>query len=130
MWRKSTISVVAAFVGGLLAGGCGGSGGPELAEVSGIVTLDGRPLEGAGVVFKREGARHSVGWTDDAGHFELTYLRDIRGAVVGVHTVKVTMADEEAGVPESIPARYNRETTLHRTVESGSNEFEFTLTSK
>lgn len=109
----------------LLAAGCGDDGRPPLAEVRGTVTLDGKPLAGAGVAFKLEGARASVGWTDDDGKYELTFLRDIRGAAIGTHKVIVSTADEET--PERLPARYNSQSTLTREVKPGKNVIDFEL---
>jgi len=115
----------------LLSGACNRNQGPVLAPVSGTVTLDGKPLAGAGVVFKQEGARKSVAWTDEAGRYELTYFRDDKGAVIGEHKVIITTADSEAEIPESLPARYNQESTLKETVEAGKqNVIDFALTSE
>src|SRR5512138_20654 len=84
-----------------LVAGCGGSGAgdlPELAEVTGRVTMAGQPLEGAIVVFEpRQGGSLSTGVTDADGRFELIYSQDHKGAVPGQHTVKVSKMDGEAG---------------------------------
>jgi len=111
------------------AGGCSRGDRPPLGEVHGTVTLDGKPLPRAMVSFRPEsGGRLSRGLTDDAGRYELIYLRDIRGAKIGRHEVMVTTAGED--VPdERLPARYHRETTLSAEVEAGANEFDFPLTS-
>ena len=62
--------------------GCGSSG-PEIVPVRGRVTLDGRPLENADVVFQAGGAnRPSSGRTDADGSYQLMYKRGIEGARV------------------------------------------------
>ena len=99
---------------------------PPLGRVTGTVTLDGQALAGASVVFQPQGARTSRGITDEAGRYELIYLRDIHGAVLGDHRVRIVTADEE-NTEERLPARYNRETTLGAKVKPGKNSFDFKL---
>ena len=80
---------VLACAGLLLLSGCGGKG-VKLGEVSGQVTFNGEPLPKAVVAFEPlGGGRPSIGQTDDQGRYELIYLRDIRGALVGKHRVKI-----------------------------------------
>ena len=114
----------------LFVPGCGRDGRPPLGRVQGVVTLDSEPLAGALVVFEPvEPARPSRGVTDAAGRYTLTYLRDIEGAVIGAHEVKITTAGEE--LPhERVPARYNQSTTLTAEVDRGRNERNFELTSR
>ena len=110
--------------------GCGRSDRPELGEVTGTVTLDARPLTDAAVVFSPvEGGRQSMGFTDSDGRFELTYIRDIRGAKLGQHKVSITTASEESP-EETLPVRYNSETTLTAEVKPGDNTCDFPLTSE
>jgi hypothetical protein len=116
----------------LFTAGCGG-GGPSLGEVSGKVTLDGQPLAGALVEFQPAEGRGSIGVTDAQGSYRLSHTEDLQGAVVGTHTVRITMADEDEdpkprGGP--IPARYNRLSELTAEVQAGSNECNFELQSK
>lgn len=111
--------------------GCGRGDQPETGYVSGTVTLDGTPLPGAGISFEQQGFRASLGMTDADGHYELRYLRDIKGAVVGEHTIKIDRLPQEgAGRTRHLPPRYNRETQLTREVLPGSNTFDFNLTSE
>ena len=107
--------------------GCGGNH-PQLAVVRGTVTLDSRPLVGATVVFQPLEGKVSRAVTDGQGKYELTYLRDIKGARLGAHKVAITTADEHSP-RELLPARYNKQTTLTAQVESGSNELDFDLNS-
>ncbi len=121
--------VPALLLAALFISGCGRDGRPPLGRVQGVVTLDGAPLEGALVVFEPvEPARPSRGVTDAAGRYTLSYLRDIEGAVVGLHEVKIVTAGEESRT-ERVPARYNHATTLTAEVGRGSNEHNFALTS-
>jgi hypothetical protein len=110
-----------------VAAGCG-KDGPELAPVTGRVTLDGKPLASADVEFQPEGRLPpSVGHTDADGRFELMYKRGINGARLGQHTVRVTVSKSVVPNAPLIPPRYNKTSELRREVKDGSNEFEFDL---
>lgn len=110
--------------------GCGATDRPDLAEVQGTVTLDGKPLAGATVVFEpTEGGRASRGQTDAQGKYELIYLRDIKGAKIGPHRVSITTASEE-NLTERLPAKYHRQTTLSAQVDQGENTCNFDLKSQ
>jgi hypothetical protein len=110
--------------------GCARSDRPELAEVQGLVTLDGKPLPRATVVFQPiKGGRTSRGTTDAAGQYHLIYLRDIKGAILGSHKVTITTATEDVR-QERLPARYNRQTALTAEIQAGTNQQDFILTSK
>ena len=131
--------------------GCGGSD-LELAEVQGVVTLDGKPLPNAVLTFtpKEEGPS-GVGKTNAEGEYQLMTATKL-GAVPGEHTVSIIAVPEPAPVDPSaghghgdgsgrtgsssnfkpppvpkIPARYNAQTELTETVESGSNTIDFAL---
>jgi hypothetical protein len=115
----------------LIAVGCGRSDRPDLGTVQGTVTLDGKPLAGALVVFTPSGpGRSASDLTDAAGRYELTYLRDIAGATLGPHVVIITTATEERGGREMLPPRYHEKTELSATVAPGSNTIDFPLKSK
>jgi hypothetical protein len=74
----------------LTAAGCKDSE-LELTPVEGTVTLDGKPLAGAGVLFQPEGGgRPATGITDAEGKFTLTTLEQGDGAHVGMNQVSVT----------------------------------------
>jgi hypothetical protein len=119
------------ILGCLILAGCGPGDG--LARVNGTVTLNGEPLGGAIVQFQpvEEGGTPSAGKTDAKGRYELMHTFDQRGAVPGEHVVSIRTAaayyDEEGGGEERIPAEYNDRTELKRTVEPGSNTFDFEL---
>ncbi len=113
------------------ATGCSGPKPPPLGRVEGIVTLDGSPLAAAAVFFTPDGpGRTSIGLTDADGRYAVTYLRDIHGADLGRHRVRITTATEDSGGKERLPQRYHAKSQLTATVEPGANRHDFALTSK
>jgi len=83
----------------LIAGvvGCGKSG-PETAPVSGKVTVDGKVVAGAAVMFLPiAGGRPATGVTDAEGVFRLETFKDFDGAVLGDHTVTVSLPETGGG---------------------------------
>ena len=126
--RLSMFSVLLAVgetVLGLLTG-CSTSG-PEIAYVSGRVTMDGKPLANATVVFIPEDGRPAGASTDAEGRYVLNFTEGRRGAIPGKSTVRITTAREaeqdengkmiRAESPETIPMQYNAASTLSFTVE-------------
>ncbi len=115
----------------LLTTGCNSVEAPQLGLVEGTVTLDGVPLPSVLVVFTPDGpGRSATATTDTAGHYSLSFLRDIPGANVGTHTVRITTSDGRRGSKEMLPRRYHRKTELMATVQPGSNTIDFALESK
>lgn len=119
----------------LILGGCTDSKVPPLAEVSGVVTLDGAPYPNAHVTFSPAKGRPSEGVTDSEGKFELTYLPKVKGAEVGTHTVIITTqyqvpenSTKEVNFVEPLPPKYNVQSSLTVTVDAGNNEVNFPLT--
>jgi hypothetical protein len=126
----------------LLLAGCGPS---RLAHVSGRVTLDGKPLANAAVVFQPVADKDnpnpgpgSGGLTDADGRYTLTLTgTKTRGVVLGKHKVRITLvpqtdsADDRPPPKPSkpIPSRYNRDTTLEWNVTGGTDAADFPLTS-
>src|SRR5262245_60968169 len=79
-----------------------GCGGPDVARVSGKITLNGQPLAGAHVTFQpispgpnvRPEVAGSVGRTDASGHYSLRLVEpDRAGALVGEHRVTISTAE-------------------------------------
>lgn len=139
-WITHSNPVFAVALAVLLAAvaGCGG-GGPELAPVSGTVTLDGRPVEDAAVMFSPiDGGPVASGTTDSQGEFRLTCLNR-PGAVVGKHRVavskqKVTGIDEDGNLEPGgiqtewlVPERYAKPDTSGLTATVGGEELEHTF---
>lgn len=118
--------------------GCGGGAGsdqPDLGTVTGVVTMDGEPLPNVSVTFTPAEGRPSNGVTDEAGKYELGYLRDTKGAVIGSHQVSITTPQDAPTPPgqkykDPIPAKYNTQTTLTEEVKAGDNTIDFKLESK
>jgi len=133
--HKSTfVTCVQVFiVAGLLVSlvGCGKGDQPDLGTVSGVVTVDGKPAAGLGILFTQRGFRSSGGCTNEAGEYNLKYLRDTMGAVVGKHEIRIDyLPQEEKKRQRTLPKKYNRESELFRVVESGSNVINFDLQSE
>lgn len=139
MWRGILLIL------GIAAIGCadspsGGKPLPTTVPASGVVTLNGKPLASAGVMFYPQTAGSGVecfGYTDDAGKFTLTQLRGQGGAPPGEYRVTVsqylkkdgtpfkndgTVAPADADANESLPPKYSSasETILKATVVEGA----------
>lgn len=124
----------------VLLTGCGGGGDPNVVEVEGTVTMDGKPLPKATVLFISGQGRPSGAITDDAGHYRLNYTADQAGARVGKNRIQITTAqgplETEDGTPippvrESVPTKYNTESTLEfQVVQGKKNIADFALDSK
>ena len=125
----------------LLSVGCGGDS--NVGQVEGVVRFDGEPVTRAMVSFYPADARASVGFTDQEGHYELQYIKNTKGAVIGEHTVTIsTKIDREDAPPtsefggkgreETMPPKYleRKKSVLVKTVESGRNTINFDLTSE
>ncbi|MBW3542311.1 MAG: hypothetical protein KY476_18750 [Planctomycetes bacterium] len=101
-------------------------GDDEKVEVSGMVTLDGRPLDGAVIEFvPADGKGKPVsGKTDAAGQFKLK-------SPTGEARVIIRREKDNARPRSTIPARYSDEKTsaLKVDVSSGENQFNFELQS-
>ena len=111
--------------------GCSRSG-PNLGGVTGTVTLDGTPLASVCVQFEPEYGRSASAVTDANGVYRLQYTSKKKGALVGVHTVRISTRLPMTGntMPERLPAKYNKESTLTAEVKPGGNEIDFQLTSR
>lgn len=78
---------MAAVAIALAAAGC--NNGPSMANVSGSVTLDGKPLEFGYVVFQPAQGQPAQGEIADDGAFTLSSFKPGDGAQVGSHKVTV-----------------------------------------
>lgn len=102
---------------------------PEVAEVTGVVTLDGKPVAGVNVLFQPESGRAAAGLTDTEGNYELLYLDGVPGCKVGPNTVGFDWPPDTANAV-SIPAKYTGPGALKFDVKPGDNVFDITLESK
>lgn len=106
----------------------------DFGDVSGTVTLDGKPLKDIAVRFEDEGGSATIARTDAAGKYVLQYSLDQMGAPVGKHKVTIfTPAPVSEGTgdrapKEVVPARYNSASTLVREVKPGNQVIDFDLT--
>ena len=125
----------------LLATGCGNSG-PEVGIVTGTITLDGSPLEGANVEFQplfSEGSpSYCLDKTDENGYYEMGYTSDRSGVLLGEFQVQISTMDDikqpdgrNKRLPERVPEAYRGiDSELRFTVAKGENTANFDLTSK
>ena len=105
---------------------------PEIAPVSGTVTMDGKPLGGVAVVFESDRGVLSFGNTDDEGRYTVSYIRSARGAGLGRNVVRIrtpTMGPSSPLRKDKVPSIYNTASTLAVDVAKGSNVFDFAPTS-
>lgn len=97
---KKIASIAMLSLGLLMLGGCSGNRNPPTSPVTGVVTLDGKPVSGASVVFNPatpgEGHR-AAGMTDPEGKFTLGTFVGGDGAVKGSYNVVVTKWDSPGG---------------------------------
>ena len=132
--------------------GCGGNpaGYPDTAPVTGTVTLDGVPLEGASISFAPGAGRSSSAKTDAEGKYELYYTGAIKGAMLGTHRVMISkripdpdyvptaeerkwLEEGEFALPliDSLPERYRgKASELSAEVKDSKNVIDFALTSE
>lgn len=117
-----------------LFAGCGGN--PNLAEVSGVITLDGDPLPNAFVLYVPESdssGATSFGKTDANGKYQMKFSDSQSGAFIGSSRVVIrtgdVKADNSGSVPELVPTVYNDSTTLVADVKAGNNTFNWDLKS-
>lgn len=119
----------------------------QLVPLRGTVTLDGKPLADATVVFlAREGeSRQTSGTTDDTGQFSLATGSGNEGAIPGEYDVLITkfvMPDGspvppdvppmDVGATEALPPHYSSPSamTLSATVPESGGDVVFDLLSK
>lgn len=117
--------------------GCFGGSSVPLANVDGVVTKDGNPVAAATVVFSPTEGRPSSGKTDEKGVFHLQFTEDYQGAVLGQHSVTISLPG--AGAPTGPVASGKRPPRPMAsgieeirwpepvTVEKSGNEFTFEL---
>ena len=136
--------------------GC--SRGPELANVEGVVTLDGQPLEKVEVIFLPDSEKGNTGprassYTDAQGHYKLhcdqanqdgaalglnrIYIRDLTVPIrlPGMKKAPAELArpdaQSESGKGPRVPAVYTSagQTPLHLEVKPGSQTHNIELQS-
>jgi len=122
--------------------GCGPRG-PHLAEVTGIVRLDGEPLPGAQLTFvpAEPGGSTAYGHSDEDGFYRLKFSRDSTGALPGTYKVVVELPNRgeaealrASGItvpPEGVklPKKYQKPGELTVEVDSRGSIIDLNLTS-
>jgi hypothetical protein len=119
----------------VLFGGCNPAG--KVVPVSGVVTLDGKPLANAHLAFQPQAAggttsagTGSYALTDASGAYKLRLAdTDQPGAVIGSHRVEINLQieaddrDPRTRPPAKVlPARYNTSTELRFEVKPGGTD--------
>lgn len=141
--RSATAVVVGSLVCLILPGCGGGPDLPPVAEVSGVVTIDGKPLPRGTIQFvpdesKGTAGATAVGTIGPQGRYRLQ-TAGVDGAIVGFHKVGVYALEKEPEderappPPPLIPPKYfNADTSgLRAEVKAGEdNEIDFPLRSK
>jgi hypothetical protein len=135
---------------GLLVVPALGCGPPKMAPVSGVVTMDGKPLVGATVGFLPETGKGSTempvtssGKTNDKGEYTLRTAAGQDGAMVGKHKVTISLQAPEivegdrrrprggSRLADKVPPRYNTNSELKCEVpEGGKTDANFALKSR
>ena len=123
------LAVVAAGIAG-----CGSEGVP-LADVTGLITFNGRPAQ-AEILFEpvgepgKSGGRPSVGYADRTGRFQLGWSPERTGAEIGRHRVLIKVLRGAEAKPRSLEEATTplKTVRLERTVREGDNHFAFVLT--
>ena len=108
---------------------------PDLGTVTGIVTLNGEPLARATIAFhprppkpgQSPAGSASFGRTDENGLYELEYVQNVPGAVLGKHRVEITPHSSSRVL---LPSKYNDRSQLEVEVKEGKNFHNFTLKTK
>ncbi len=137
-FNKTIVTLIAIFA---LVGCSGGAEDiPDLGQVTGTITLDGKPVEGANVTFtppaagKKSRGKSSIGTTDAQGKYTLMYSAGVAGAVIADHKIEISKVEGEGEAldvgEEQIPKKYNEDSKLTKTVVEGENTFDFDLKSK
>lgn len=118
--------------------GCG-KATPAVFPVTGIVTYQDQPVEGAQVMFTPTNGRAAEGTTDAQGKFSLTTFSAGDGALEGQHRVTIVkMVKQDAGDPYSVtknvlPARYAdpaQSPLVEEIANPGRKEISFILTDR
>jgi len=143
--------LVCLLVIGLPMLGCGSRGSrlPKTVPASGVVTLDGKPVDGAQVVLvpAAEGTTGAFGTTNASGRFSLRAYDEKDGAIPGDYKVQVSKTVEvkltapkgsvDGGDPvrfeHGVPAKYTGVKTSGLTVtipDAGNRDINLALSSK
>jgi hypothetical protein len=135
MNRKHGLMTVTAMLVLAASVGCGSRKLPELAPVTGKVTLDGDPLPQLRVSFyPQSGGRPGTGVTDVEGKYELVYTAGEKGTKLGPSRVEVTMewpdGEPMPGFEDPVPPSYTgMNSTLSFDVKPENNVYNIEMSS-
>jgi hypothetical protein len=114
-----------------------GCGGDKVVPVSGTISLNGKPLPDAYVVFESvegDASKNATGVTDDDGVYSLAIADGREGCRVGAHRVMMTtvppdaMDDERTPLPkDKIPQRYQTKPLTFDVPPEGTQDADFEL---
>lgn len=132
--RGMAVMIISALVSTM---GCLGSGSDH-GHVTGVVTINGSPVEGATVTFSPEGGgRSAIATTQADGSYELHYTPGVKGAKRGSNAVRISTysapeLDDDYSVvtpatPERFPPEYSLGEEMTVDVKSGDNTFDFDI---
>ncbi|TWT97541.1 hypothetical protein Pla108_16930 [Botrimarina colliarenosi] len=141
--RASAALVGVALLTAAGAAGCG-DGRFETAPVSGVVTLDGKPVTHGAVIFTPEQGWPAHGELDSEGRFTLKTYEPGDGAIVGEHQIAVVSMTEDdpsehferppsKPIKSLVPDRYANSATSGFTFDvkaDQSNEIQLEMVSK
>ena len=143
--------IIAVFCVSLVCLGCGSSGRnlPKTVPATGVVTLDGKPVDGAQVILVPVGdaSTGAFGVTNSSGHFSLRAYDEKDGAIPGEYKAQVskTIQVKVAGAKGSldggdpvrfeygVPGKYTGAKTSGLSVtipDAGKSDIKLDLTSK
>ena len=104
--------------------GCNSDGNPKTYEVSGTLTLNGQPVDGATIVLipKGTGAYPATAVSNADGTFQLTTFNANDGAVPGDYSVKISKMEykEEAVSDTQVFASSEEENENYELTESSA----------
>lgn len=112
-----------------------------LVEISGTVTLDGKPLEAGLVKFVAPDETYCTGVTDSSGRYTMMLDSRKSGVIPGEKVVEISSrtppsegeAEEDPDAkpqePEKVPACYNQESKLKISVTHSDSAMDFDLKS-
>lgn len=125
-WQVATLACLFAT-----ATGCG-DGRPKRVQVSGMITIDGEPLQHGSVLFAPESGRSAGGEIDSTGRFELTSYEVSDGVPPGKYRVAISGIESlgEFAQKWHAPKRYSQikssEISCEITEVTESLKFELT----
>jgi hypothetical protein len=118
----------------MIVAGC--DQGPAVGTVKGTITIDGQPVDGGLIrLVPTDGNSQPADSVVTAGSYSITMpvgekRVEIFWAPGGGGTVDTASQGAEKAIVQRIPSKYNTESTLTYTVESGQAVKDFSLTSR